>query len=197
MLPKDPQKAEEYRKKLSDIHKGIKLSFATIEKMRNSALKRKKKSRGQRKGFKHSEESKARLRATWAKRKQLGVKLSYSRYFAENNPNKGKFGKEHPCWKENKKHPFQKLIRETYKYKEWRTAIFKRNNYTCVLCGNGNGIFVEADHFPIRFIDIIRKFEINTLDKAIACEPLWDTNNGRTLCRECHRKTDTWGRRKD
>ena len=27
----------------------------------------------------------------------------------------------------------------------------------------------------------------------IDLKKLWDINNGRTLCRDCHMKTDTWG----
>ena len=111
----------------------------------------------------------------------------------EKNPNFGKFGKEHPCFKENKVHKFHKTIRETYKYRQWRSDIFTKDNFTCVLCGVKN-CYVEADHIK-RFIDIIREYNIKTLDEALNCEELWNINNGRTLCIECHRKTDTWGRR--
>ena len=34
---------------------------------------------------------------------------------------------------------------------------------------------------------------IKSVDDARKCDELWDTNNGRTLCRDCHRKTDTYG----
>ena len=37
----------------------------------------------------------------------------------KNHPSYGKFGKNHPCWKENKKRPFYKLIRELYQYRNW------------------------------------------------------------------------------
>ena len=107
--------------------------------------------------------------------------------------NQVKFGKEHPCYKEVKKHPFHKLIRETYKYREWRKSIFTRDDYTCVFCGI-KGAYLEADHYPKRFIDIINEFKIDTLDKALDCVSLWDINNGRTLCDKCHHKTLSWGR---
>lgn len=110
----------------------------------------------------------------------------------ENNVNFGKTGKKHPCWKENKQRPFLKQIRETYKYRQWRSDIFTRDNFTCVQCGR-KGIYLEADHIK-RFIDIIREYKIETLDEAIGCEELWNINNGRTLCQQCHRKTDTYGR---
>ena len=103
------------------------------------------------------------------------------------NLNKGKFGKVHPCFKEEKKHKFHKQIRETYKYRQWRTKIFEQDNYTCVLCGWGNGKYVEADHYPKRFIEIIRENKVKTLEQALNCEELW-TCRGRTLCRKCHLK---------
>ena len=108
------------------------------------------------------------------------------------NLNKGKFGKNHPCWKKNKKRPFYKSIREIFKYRQWRISVFTRDNYVCVLCGKTG--YVEADQFPVRFTDILRKHKIKTVDKAITCKKLWDINNGRTLCKKCHLKTITWGR---
>ena len=101
------------------------------------------------------------------------------------NLNRGVFGKNHPCYKKVKKHPFHKSIRELYKYRQWRTNVFLRDKFTCVLCGE-NG-YVEADHYPIRFIAIVRKYVLKTLEQAINCKELWDINNGRTLCRKCHK----------
>ncbi len=117
--------------------------------------------------------------ATWAK--------------GENNVHYGKFGKDHPCYKDIKKRPFYKQIRETYKYRQWRSDVFTRDDFTCVLC-EVRGVFLEADHIK-RFIDIIHEYKIETLEQAISCEELWNINNGRTLCQDCHRKTDTWGKR--
>lgn len=111
----------------------------------------------------------------------------------KNNVNSGKFGKDHPCWKETKNRPFFKQIRETYKYRQWRSDVFTRDDFTCVWCGVRGG-YLEADHIK-RFIDIIREYKIETLEQAYSCEELWNINNGRTLCTECHRTTDTWGNR--
>lgn|SRR3990167_686552 len=143
------------------------------------------------KGGKHSEETKRKIGESqkWRKRPDFSVWLK------TNNPNKGKFGKNHPCYKENKKRPFYKSIRETYKYRQWRSDIFTRDEFTCVLC-EIRGWHLEADHYPKRFIDIINEYKIKTLDEALNCEELWNLNNGRTLCNQCHRKTDTWGKKK-
>jgi hypothetical protein len=108
------------------------------------------------------------------------------------NLNKGKTGKNHPCWKECKKRPLYQAIRQLYEYREWRKKIYNRDNYTCVLCGKRGGD-KQADHFPKRFIDIIKEFSIDTIDKAQNCNALWIAE-GRTLCIKCHRNTFNWGR---
>lgn len=70
-----------------------------------------------------------------------------------------------------------KLIRLNSKYKEWRKSVFERDNYTCQSCGTRGGT-LNADHIkPLaRFPNLAYKI-----------------NNGRTLCVECHKKTDTFG----
>ena len=40
---------------------------------------------------------------------------------------------------------------------------------------------------------IIVKNKIKTYEEAMRCAALWKLNNGRTLCRPCHYKTDTYG----
>jgi len=124
---------------------------------------------------------------------QKGHKVSEYTKQRLGNLSRGKFGRDHHCWVEDKKRPLQKAIREIYKYVEWRKTIFTRDNYTCVLCGTTG--YVEADHCPIRFVDILKQNKIETIDEAIKCEQLWDTGNGRTLCKPCHLKTITWGRK--
>lgn len=39
---------------------------------------------------------------------------------------------------------------------------------------------------------IIRENNIMTLTDAVKCEELWNINNGITLCKECHKKTDSY-----
>lgn len=113
----------------------------------------------------------------------------------ENNPNWKKFGKKHPKWTDVKKRPFYKSIRQLFKYVDWRKSVFERDNFTCVLCGISK-TYIEADHFPKRFIDIVRDNNVQSVDDAINCAELWNVGNGRTLCSPCHRKTITWGRTK-
>lgn len=69
------------------------------------------------------------------------------------------------------------LIRSSAKYQEWRTAVFKRDNYTCKKCGI-KGVYLQVDH--------IKQF-------AHYPELRFEISNGRTLCKPCHRKTNTYG----
>ena len=64
-------------------------------------------------------------------------------------------------------------------YKWWRNEVFERDKYTCTWCGQVGGT-LNADHIkPFAFYPELR----------------YDTNNGRTLCISCHKKTDTYGRK--
>jgi hypothetical protein len=73
------------------------------------------------------------------------------------------------------------LFRASKQYREWRILVFKRDNYTCVLCGDSKGGNIEADHIK---------------DFALYPDLRLDINNGRTLCKSCHKKTDNYGFKK-
>jgi len=94
--------------------------------------------------------------------------------------------------KRNPLRPLYRAVRECYKYRDWRKAIFQRDKYTCVLC-NKRGGELNADHYPKRFVDVLRENKIESIEQALNCTELWDISFGRTLCRVCHSKTDTWG----
>lgn len=61
-------------------------------------------------------------------------------------------------------------------YKLWRESVFKRDNYCCVMCGV-RGVYLEADHLKSwTFYPDLR----------------YEFSNGRTLCKECHKKTPNY-----
>ena|SRR3990167_2202063 len=107
-------------------------------------------------------------------------------------PHYYQMGNKHWNWKGGLT-SFLHLIRNCFRYRQWRSDIFHRDDFRCVLCGRrcgeGSAVYLEADHYPKRFIDIINQNNIKSLEESLVCEELWDINNGRTLCRECHDKT--------
>ena len=87
-----------------------------------------------------------------------------------------------------------KKIRESIEYKQWRKAIFEKDNFTCWFC-KVKGKKIQADHYPKSFSQIIRENKIKNLQQAMKCQELWDISNGRTLCIDCHKKTDNYLRK--
>jgi hypothetical protein len=79
----------------------------------------------------------------------------------------------------------RKKIKQYFKYRQWRTDVFTRDNWTCQDC-NRKVRKIEADHDPIEFAKILREYNIKTMEDALECEKLWDINNGKTRCFDCH-----------
>lgn len=62
-------------------------------------------------------------------------------------------------------------IRQSGEYKDWRTSVFKRDDYTCQRCG-AKGVRLNAHHvMPFAYYPDLRT----------------DVNNGITLCVSCHK----------
>ncbi len=68
----------------------------------------------------------------------------------------------------------------TSTHKNWRKAVFVRDNYTCVICRTP-GLEIQADH--------IKCFAHNPNNR-------YDVKNGRTLCISCHKNTNNFGMHK-
>lgn len=85
-------------------------------------------------------------------------------------------------------------IRTCEKYRKWCLSIFRRDNFSCVDCGDNRGGNLNAHHIKSVSL-ILKENNIITLDSALLCEELWDINNGKTLCIDCHKKTDNYGRK--
>lgn len=69
--------------------------------------------------------------------------------------------------------PKNHKIRTSLEYRLWRTAVFERDNYTCIWCDK-KGVELNADHIkPFAYFPELR----------------FAVNNGRTLCIDCHKTT--------
>lgn len=108
--------------------------------------------------------------------------------------NKGKIGygsgEKNGNWKGGIT-PLNNKIRHLMEYDLWRKTILKRDNYICQICNRGCNV-LNVDHFPKTFALIIKENEISSLEEAINCDELWDMNNARTLCIDCHKGTTTY-----
>lgn len=61
--------------------------------------------------------------------------------------------------------------------REWRVMVFERDNFTCQICSQRGGR-LQADHIkPVCAFPELRHV----------------LSNGRTLCVECHKSTETYG----
>lgn len=83
-------------------------------------------------------------------------------------------------WWQGGKTEEAKRIRASMDFRLWREAVFKRDDYTCQICGQRGGR-LHPDH--------IKRF-------SMFPELRFDVSNGRTLCEDCHKQTPTYGRRK-
>lgn len=85
------------------------------------------------------------------------------------------------------KSPLRKRIRQSFAYRQWRSDIFTRDDFTCRDCGI-RGSHLHAHHCPKSFASILIEYHIQTVDDAMGCSALWNINNGATLCCRCHVK---------
>ncbi len=85
--------------------------------------------------------------------------------------------------------PLYRSIRTIKKYYKYRNMALERDNYRCILCGSMEKL--EVDHI-VTLLKIVQKYNIQTTQDAKNCPELWDINNLRTLCHNCHIKTDTY-----
>ncbi len=135
-------------------------------------------------GKKHSEETK----------KKIGI-ASTGRTHKMSEEGKRRlreFRKGKPAWNKGLKHPAiagekhwnwqggkteeSLAVRSSVEYKRWRTKVYERDGFKCVLCEYvGNELI--ADH--------IKSFSRHP-------ELRLEIDNGRTLCKECHKTTPNY-----
>jgi len=86
--------------------------------------------------------------------------------------------------------PLVSQIRNSFIYRQWRSDIFTRDNFTCQKCEQRGGS-LHAHHIK-SLSSILQYYEIINLEEALGCEELFNINNGVTLCEKCHKKTDSY-----
>jgi 5-methylcytosine-specific restriction endonuclease McrA len=85
---------------------------------------------------------------------------------------------QNPNWKGGTSKTLRQADMGRSQYKEWRKSVFVRDGYRCVLCEAGGSL--QADHI---------------LPYAAYPDLRYELSNGRTLCLNCHRNTDTFAGR--
>lgn len=98
--------------------------------------------------------------------------------FNKGKPMLHRRGEKHHNWKGGiSKTNSRRHIMMTLEYKLWRRGVFERDDWTCIWCGL-RGDVLHADHIK---------------PWALFPELRFALDNGRTLCVECHKTTDTYG----
>ena len=147
-------------------------------------------------GIKHSPETKEKLRIKNIGRKLSPETIEKMRNSHKNAPNNGWFKKGSTPANKGKRTKYvrekinpRKVIEESYKYSEWRSTIFIRDNFTCQKCSKKGGI-LNVHHIK-SFMSLYKEAQdcmplLNVFDAVMMYTPIWDINNGITFCEKCH-----------
>jgi len=69
---------------------------------------------------------------------------------------------------------------ENYK---WKIKVLERDNYTCKKCKIKRNLSVIR--YPYSLFKILKKHKITNLSQALLCKPIWNIQNGITICQRC------------
>jgi len=102
---------------------------------------------------------------------------------------KKRTGALNPAWNGGITSELQK-IRHCEKYEFWTKSVYKRDNFTCKFCGKRGG-WLEAHHSKKSFKLLLEEAKycfpiLSLFDAAQQYDPVWDLDNGITLCKKCH-----------
>ena len=101
--------------------------------------------------------------------------------------------------------PLRHQIRYSLENKIWRETVFKRDNYICQECFKKSSEIHPHHKIPLLIIfnNFLKHYsQFSPIDDketlirlATTYEPFWDITNGITLCGDCHRKTENYGKK--
>jgi hypothetical protein len=105
----------------------------------------------------------------------------------ESHWNFGKHGPESPGYKnpEDRVSPLMEQIRKCRSMIDWKHEVKKIFNFTCQYCQIRGGIL--NSHHIKSVKELIKQYNITSLEEALLCESLWDLNNGICYCESCHK----------
>ena len=130
-----------------------------------------------------------KLKKRWREGKMNFMKGRIVSIQTKEKLSQSKQGDKNPSWAGGIS-PLSMRIRKSREYGNWRRAVFERDNYVCQFCNIQGRL--HADHLKT-FSSILKDYKIKTFKDAQLCNFLWDISNGRTLCKGCHLKTETYG----
>lgn len=166
-----PERVERYRQRRASEETRRKMSIAKKGKI--FSVEARLNMSNSRKGMRFTDKHRENI--------SLGKKGSKLSLPARIRMSKRRRGEKSHLWKGGIT-PLNKLIRESLEYRLWREAIYKRDNWTCQECRDrsrkGHRIILNAHH--------IKPF-------SLFPELRFAIDNGVTLCKKCHCKTDSFG----
>lgn len=127
-------------------------------------------------------------KSPWNKGKKIGESPKKGTKLAKHIREKNS-GSNHYRWNGGYK-SINMIIRKSYEYKQWVQKILKRDRYTCQDCMHSSNK-LEVHHIK-QFAIIVKDNCIKNFEEALKCNELWDAKNAITLCKSCHKKTDSY-----
>jgi hypothetical protein len=171
---------EEWKKQHSEQLKGRKMSATAVERSRLA-----------RTGIKRTPEQcmaqslRQKGKFTGYKNPNYGNRWTEEQRKRASDMFRGKnLGKDNPNYKGGN----TKLIiclRTNIKMQEWRMLVFQKNNFICQRCFFAKSGHLVSHHL-VNLCTLIKQYHIHSIDEAIVNKELWRTDNGVTLCHNCH-----------
>lgn len=87
-----------------------------------------------------------------------------------------------PSWRGGKL-KISQIVRKLDEYSAWRQDVYNRDLFKCQDCGSSKNLHA---HHIVHFSVLLSQYNIESKEDAQSCPALWDTDNGVTVCKDCH-----------